>query len=174
MIIGSVAVRVAFLAADRLLSSHSSDLHLCINGSEVTATVNIATGLDPPGADCCSGGKLQYLSLWNEQGEHLGTAGGYGCDGLSDNRKLKIQAGRTNKYYIEQHSSQQAAYVELSREKDDLCISVIDVAWAGNTGDYGWVGDWGAHCGLEWSYTSYIVSLVSLVKGLCTDILFIG
>lgn len=51
-----------------------------------------------------------------------------------------------------QNIPQQATTVELFAGKDAICIAAIGATLHDGT-HWGWVGDWGKICGLDWYYS---------------------
>lgn len=55
-----------------------------------------------------------------------------------------------------QNVPQQAVTVELFAGKDAVCIAAIGATLHDGT-HWGWVGDWGKICGIDWYYSGIMV-----------------
>jgi hypothetical protein len=69
-----------------------------------------------------------------------------------------ISSGGFKDFKLPQIKGQKATYIQLYATADAICIPYMTVTWA-DKGKYGWVGDFGGTCGLEWYYSNVYVSL---------------
>lgn len=125
----------------------------------------LAVGLNgPPGLDdetkCCDGGVVASVTLRDQNDQLIMSKGGKTphADPGRGHSWFEIHDGDIKTLRFDQGNIKPAAYVEVAGDHNDICIAMISISWAGDTGSYGWVGDWGKHCGLEWYYSNYNVS----------------
>jgi hypothetical protein len=113
-------------------------------GSNV-AIVRVAAALnggDLSGAD----GTIQAVRLYNENQQLIGNRGGG-----------KIGSGGFKDFSITQPTSQQATFVEVAATNDAICVPYVTTTWVDGS-HYGWTGDWGYACGIDWYYGNVYVS----------------
>ncbi|KAL1882155.1 hypothetical protein Daus18300_000640 [Diaporthe australafricana] len=113
------------------------------------STFKVFVGLDQtanpsdPG-DCCltgAGGSIHYSKLFNDRGELIGYGG-----------EEKLSSGSAQTISMWQKVPQQAVTTELISNKDAICIAAIGATLIDGT-RWGWVGDWGKICGINWYYS---------------------
>ncbi|KAI0479427.1 hypothetical protein GGR56DRAFT_634961 [Xylariaceae sp. FL0804] len=126
----------------------------------VHAALNGATGPDGGTLDAADG-NIADVRLYNEHEELLGAAKEF--DIYTD---IHINSGEYYDFTVDQSSSQQAPYVYIVGANDGICIAYTTVTWT-NGYQYGWVGDWGMQCGLDWYYSDVYVDQ-SDNKPMCT------
>lgn len=119
--------------------------------SAYTSVVRVAAGLNGNGLSGADG-SLSSIRLYNYNQEILANVGGgsVGSGGFKD-------------FPISQINNQQAVYVQLYASNDAICIPAVTITWVDGH-HYGWVGDFGYQCGLNWYYSHYYVSLMHILQ----------
>ena len=110
-------------------------------------TVRVAAALNGNGLSGADGG-VGAVRLYNENQQLIGSRNG-----------AYIGSGGFGDFAVQQPNTQQATYVQIGATNDALCIPYATTTWVDGS-HYGWVGDWGWACGLEWYYGNVAVSLV--------------
>lgn len=118
------------------------------NPNPNVCNVRVAAALNGPdlsGAD----GSIQAVRIYNENQQLIGSrSGGYiGSGGFAD-------------FGVQQSNNQQAMFVQIQATNDAICIPYATTTFVDGA-KYGWIGDWGAFCGLNWYYGNVAVSLFS-------------
>ncbi|KAI0406548.1 hypothetical protein F4802DRAFT_613415 [Xylaria palmicola] len=119
--------------ADTLLPSHHID----------ASTYSIRAGVDKTAGDngeklSNAGGGIDLIKTYNSNDELIGSGGtGYVTSG-----------GRVD-FTTEQTNTQQSITTEFYATHDALCIAYITATMEDGT-QWGWTGDWGFTCGLNW------------------------
>ncbi|KAJ2987614.1 hypothetical protein NUW58_g4406 [Xylaria curta] len=119
--------------AESLLPTHTVD----------ASAYSIRAGVD--GTDDHNGGSLNnagggidLIKTYNNNGELIGSGGrGY------------IESGGRGTFSTEQTNSQQSIMTEFYATDDALCVAYITATMEDGT-QWGWTGDWGYTCGLNW------------------------
>ena len=94
-----------------------------------------------------AGGAIYDIDLYNENEQYIG--------GWNDDH-VTINNGDFYDFACDQDNNQQATWVTVEADTDAICIPSLSLTMAG--GDkYGWVGDWGQQCNLQWYYSNYYV-----------------
>ncbi|KAJ5029187.1 hypothetical protein J3E72DRAFT_379734 [Bipolaris maydis] len=114
------------------------------NPNPNVCNVRIAAALNGPelsGAD----GTIQAVRIYNENQQLIGSRGGgyIGSGGFAD-------------FGVQQSNNQQAMFVQIQATNDAICIPYATTTFVDGA-KYGWVGDWGAFCGLNWYYGNVVV-----------------
>jgi hypothetical protein len=111
------------------------------------ANVRVAASLNGNGDSTNGDGSIGSICIYKENQQILSkTGGGY------------ISSGGFKDFKLPQIKGQKATYIQLYATADAICIPYMTVTWA-DKGKYGWVGDFGGTCGLEWYYSNVYVSL---------------
>jgi hypothetical protein len=85
------------------------------------------------------------IRVYNDNEQILGsTGGGY------------IRTGEFQDFKISQANGQQAAFAILYGSTDAVCVPYVTTTWTDGQ-QFGWVGDWGKVCGLDWYYSNVYV-----------------
>ncbi|KAL2272441.1 hypothetical protein FJTKL_06562 [Diaporthe vaccinii] len=95
--------------------------------------------------ECClvdAGGDIYYSKVFNSYGDEIGRGGQF----------PKLKSGSDETITMWQNIPQQAVTVELFAGKDAVCIAAIGATLHDGT-HWGWVGDWGKICGIDWYYS---------------------
>ena len=103
------------------------------------SVVRLQVGLDSPNGLSNAGGDLPDVRLFNEVGEFLGASYDPGS----------IEDGTTGDIRVQQSAEQQAAYGLFTANDNAICIAVLSITWPDEQ-KFGWTGDWGEACGLDW------------------------
>ncbi|EUC37755.1 hypothetical protein COCVIDRAFT_92992 [Bipolaris victoriae FI3] len=114
------------------------------NPNPNVCNVRVAAALNGPdlsGAD----GSIQAVRIYNENQQLIGSrSGGYiGSGGFAD-------------FGVQQSNNQQAMFVQIQATNDAICIPYATTTFVDGA-KYGWIGDWGAFCGLNWYYGNVAV-----------------
>ncbi|KAB5539382.1 hypothetical protein GE09DRAFT_1290494 [Coniochaeta sp. 2T2.1] len=112
---------------------------------DVIGLISVKVGVD----GCCkdvdpklsnAGGGIQTVRLYNVNGALIGSGGG--TDG-------SIGSGD---FAVHQSVANQALTAEFYANDDAACIATISATLHDDT-KWGWTGDWGKICGLDWYYS---------------------
>ncbi|KAL1878532.1 hypothetical protein VTK73DRAFT_7873 [Phialemonium thermophilum] len=114
------------------------------NSSPAYTTVRVAAALNGNGLSGADG-TVSSIRTYNENQGLIGNSG-----------SLYVANGGFTDFQIDQANDQQATYIQVYASDDAICIPYISVTWV-DGGKYGWVGDWGQECGLEWYYGNVYV-----------------
>ncbi|KAI1843967.1 hypothetical protein JX265_005849 [Neoarthrinium moseri] len=90
-----------------------------------------------------AGGNLVMIKTYNNNGELIGSGGGG-----------KVKDGGYADFSAEQTGTQQSITTEFYAGDDAICIAYIS-ATMDEGSKWGWVGDWGYTCGLNWFPSGY-------------------
>lgn len=115
-----------------------------------TCVVRVAAALNGGALSGADGG-INSVQLYNENQQLIGNRGGnyVGSGGFTD-------------IYVNQPNTQQAAFATIGATNDAICIPYITSTWVDGS-RYGWAGDWGYACGLDWYYGNVYVCHIHLV-----------
>ncbi|KAK3359127.1 hypothetical protein B0T25DRAFT_514730 [Lasiosphaeria hispida] len=113
-------------------------------GTSNACTVRIAAALNGNGLSGGDGSVAQ-VRLYNENQQIIGNApGGY------------ASSGGFKDITVSQTNTQQSTFIQLAASNDAICIPYASTTWV-DGGKYGWVGDWGYKCGLQWYWGNVYV-----------------
>lgn len=102
--------------------------------------VRIAAGLNGPGGLSGADGTIDQIQTFDLNQSQLGQV---------DTLDSTIQSGSFVDYTVPQETGDQATFIQVFGSKDAVCIAYIAVTWPDGS-NYGWPGDWGKQCGLDW------------------------
>jgi hypothetical protein len=121
------------------------------NQNSNVCNVRVAAALNGPDLSQADGG-VQAVRIYNENQQLIGSRGGgyIGSGGFAD-------------FGIQQSNNQQAMFVQIQATSDAICIPYATTTFVDGA-KYGWVGDWGAFCGLNWYYGNVVVSFTYRVS----------
>jgi hypothetical protein len=121
-----------------LFASHNPNVAIV----RVSAALDGPNGAPPQQAE----GTVAQVRLYNENQQIIGNAGGgfVGNGGFSD-------------FSIGQINNQQSTYVQIAASNDAICIPYATTTWVDGS-KFGWVGDFGQQCGLDWYFGNVFVS----------------
>ncbi|KAJ8123415.1 hypothetical protein ONZ43_g635 [Nemania bipapillata] len=109
-----------------------------IDASTYAIRVGLDGRSDDPNGLKNAGGGISLIKTYNNNGELLGS-GGHGY----------IMKGMAATFTTEQTSGEQSTTTEFYATNDALCIAYITATMDDGT-QWGWTGDWGYTCGLNW------------------------
>ncbi|KAI1379886.1 hypothetical protein F4677DRAFT_407913 [Hypoxylon crocopeplum] len=94
-------------------------------------------------------GQIELIKIYNVNHELIGSGGGatVGSDD-SDDQHADMSA--------EQHGNSQSVWTEFFAGNDAICIAAITATMDEGT-KWGWTGDWGYMCGLNWFPSGYVM-----------------
>nr|UMZ45382.1 hypothetical protein [Paramyrothecium roridum] len=94
-------------------------------------------------------GEIETIKTYNINGELIGSGGGLNVGGdNSDDQYGEIS--------VEQKGNAQSIWTEFYAGNDAICIAAITATMDEDT-KWGWTGDWGYWCGLNWFPSGYIL-----------------
>jgi hypothetical protein len=117
------------------------------------AVVRISAGLNGGGLSAADG-NIESIRNYNLNQQLIGNkAGGYvGSGGFAD-------------YFVSQPNAQQAYFTQIYASDNAVCIPYATTTWVDGA-HYGWTGDFGYACGLNWYYGNVVVSPSSSFEGI--------
>jgi hypothetical protein len=117
--------------------------------SSNVCVVRVAAALNGNGLSAADG-SIEAVRLYNENQNLIGNrGGGY------------IASGGFRDIAVSQPNNQQAAFAQIGASNDAICIPYVTATWVYGA-QYGWTGDWGYACGLDWYYGNVFVCPQSL------------
>jgi hypothetical protein len=147
--------------------SFAQSLFPAFTGS--STRVRIAAGLDGTQGLRAAGGGIKRVAAWdynqNQVGETIASDSwntvtgtmNYGIFGVPEGNFVDIDVplGWSNKQtpFIVIDSGRQGW-----QNSDAICIAYVSTTWADGA-QYGWIGNWGRECGLEWYYSGIYVGV---------------
>jgi hypothetical protein len=111
-----------------------------------SSVIRVAAALNGPNGLTNADGGIQSVRLYNDNEELIGNRGGD-----------FIESGGFHDFVIKQPNSQQATYAAIAATDNAICVPYVTATWADGS-KYGWTGDWGYACGLDWYYGNVYVS----------------
>ncbi|KAK9772119.1 hypothetical protein AB5N19_11742 [Seiridium cardinale] len=94
-----------------------------------------------------SGGSIDLVKVYNVNHELIGSGKGASIGDGDD---------QYGDMAIEQHGNSQSAWTEFYSGNDAICIAAISATMDEGT-KWGWTGDWGYMCGLDWFPSGYVM-----------------
>jgi hypothetical protein len=120
-------------------------------GDSQTTVIRVAAALNGNGLESADG-DIAAIRTYNSNEQLLGSRSG---DYIGSGDFKDFEIGQTN--------VQQAPYVQIGASDNAICIPYVTTTWVDGS-QYGWTGDWGYLCGLDWYYSTVYVSFSPYVQ----------